>query len=62
MGSTPTGTKMTSYRLPTHTANVSLATLTEANRLMDKQAARPSKHSPVPATRRGHHIGLLALL
>ena len=31
---------MTSYRLPTHTANVSLATLTEANRLMDKQAAR----------------------
>ena len=31
---------MTSYRLPNHTANVSLATLTEANRLMDRQAAR----------------------
>ena len=25
-------------------------------------SARPSKHSPVPAKRWGHHIGLLALL
>ena len=49
---------MASYRLPTHTANVSLATLTEANRLMDKQAARPSKQSPVPAKRWGHHISV----